>query len=530
MVSRSVKVSLAVFSCLAAMLLSGMIYGWAPIQLFLIQEHQYEELCDQHEKAPCPAQLRKLSNIYTVGSFVIILMALPGGFFLDQVGPQATVALSAILNVIGLVLFGASDSKTFDYFAFSYAVMAAAGALAMFAGFPVSFVLPEYQTLILSGVSCCFDASCIIFQIFYTLNQWTGVSRKGLFWGYSVVAILVMGPIFYFWSLIKAEERRQAEMEGGKDIYVSMSDESTHIASSELEPSDMPLAMPGASEVIATGQGRTAGEDTAPEKDEEDLTHLKLSRQMQSLAFATNLGFTIVGILRATLYIGINGILLGLYGDADTGYAYNNTFGVILPLGVLLAPMISRTVDAVGMLNTMQATNLFSVANFALAMIPNLQVQVVNFIIFAMFRAYLYSCIAAFNAKTFGVETMGRFMGMCNSIGAFGILLQPFIIDAIFGVFHGRPTVMCIIFILIGLALTAAIELYRRHIRRSYGAMLGDTLTSVSSVGLRESVASRESRRSSKGIVFSGRFPSSFRTQSFDDTFGPPPTVRTRAD
>jgi len=436
-----------VLSCISAFLLSGLVFGWQPIQLLLMREGVYEDLCDEGVMG-CPAQLRKLSEIFTLASFLVSLIALPAGLFLDRFGPRPTVALSGVLIIGGLVLFGISDSQL-DMFSLGYALMGVGGVLTQFAAFPVSFLIPAYQSLILAGINCCFDASCLVFQVFLSLHEWTGLPRRVMFLSYSVIAFAILAPIIVLWTLV--DRAKSSSTSGGK---LKVEDElNGYVALGDTEA------------VLLAYDVQHEMQQLHSAKDEEDLSGMTLYQQFCSSAFWTILVYTCLGMLRTSLYIACVGIVLNTYGDAAGGYVYINLFGVLLPLGVFLAPVIGWTVDSIGCLNTLQLTNALSVLNYGLSLVPSLQVQAANFIVFTTYRAFLYAMTATFNAKTFGLATMGRVMGVCNCVSAFTILIQPYFISMIFSTFNGQIFVPFMTIVMAGVALALVNEAYRWHVR-----------------------------------------------------------------
>jgi len=156
---------------LSVFLYSGMLFGWAPLQKLLLSEHngfgQFDELCQNQPhlnttRKPCPAQLNQLNLVYTLGTFTLSLVSLPGGWFLDTYGVRATVFLSGIFQISGMLLFGFSDSVTFNWFIPGAIAMAAGGFLIMVASFPVSFLFPIHVSQYLNLLN-------VQFQILYFL-------------------------------------------------------------------------------------------------------------------------------------------------------------------------------------------------------------------------------------------------------------------------------------------------------------------------------------------------------------------------
>ena len=58
------------------------------------------------------------------------------------------------------------------------------------------------------------------------------------------------------------------------------------------------------------------------------------------------------------------------------------------------------------------------------ALVPSLSAQVAVFVVFTMFRAFLYAVMSTFNAQTFGLNTLGRITGCVFTTSAVVSMLQ----------------------------------------------------------------------------------------------------------
>merc|ERR1712137_1041364 len=70
-----------------------------------------------------------------------------------------------------------------------------------------------------------------------------------------------------------------------------------------------------------------------------------------------------------------------------------------------------------GILNTVQLTTVIGIVYNAIQLVPSLGFQLVGTVVFAIWRAFLFSIISAFNGDTFGVRIMGIgffFSGVAN--------------------------------------------------------------------------------------------------------------------
>ena len=219
---------------LNTLLFSGLIFGWAPLQLMLQREGQYAELCVGDPAAAvaiaqkraggpgapfgagslCAAQELALARIFSFATFLVNGISLPSGIFLDIAGPRAMVLVAATLEVGGLVLFALADSASFDVFLPAFAMLAVGGQMTLFAAFPSAFVLVAYQTAILAAVSCLFDGSSVVLQVMELLSgcgapAGSVFTRRGMMLGYAGFAVVM----YFLEQLLWAREARQEEEE-----------------------------------------------------------------------------------------------------------------------------------------------------------------------------------------------------------------------------------------------------------------------------------------------------------------------------
>jgi MFS family permease len=368
----------------SSLLFSGIIFGWAPLELILLREGQYSELCSTTESLPCPSQMNRLNIIFTLAQFFLSFAALPIGFFMDHASKTIHFSIAAVLEVSGLVLFGLSDSKTNDWFPVAYSLMALGGSMTMLGSFPASFLLPRHQAGILAAGSCLFDASSIVFFIFHRidLSDFAMFTRQSLFIILACVAVANYGALGWCWMMLERRNWKQVlDMERSKDLEL----ESDH---EEFQPTSDPHG-----ERVQ----RLA------------MHHRSVQKQLFTFDFLLALSFASVHMVRSNFFIMTVDTFLFFLGDTDAVYA--NLFSLILPGGVFMVPFIEATVTRMGILNTLHFTNFLGVIFGVLLLVPSLSVQIFTFVVFTCFRAYLYASLNTFIAQTFGVHTMGRIFG-----------------------------------------------------------------------------------------------------------------------
>jgi len=446
------------FHLVSVFLFGGIIFGWAPLKLILLAEGQYSERCadgnmnvtdsnngEDDSSIACAEQMICFNAIFTVGQFLLNFVAVPVGFLLDMTSKPIYFTVAGMCQITGLVLFGISDSKPssslssmkflyhHDYFVISYGLMALGGCMAIIGAFPASFLVRprRYQALILAACSCLFDSSSVIFYLLYKFNLSfpNMVSRKRAFLGLAMVALLVYSILVICWILLEKNDwRRVCDDEDNKDVgeingnndhreYDGSGDNVNHsVKLDDHEHNRKRSKYP--QNAVTTSNSILHSRRIRRQR----LHKLGVPQQLASFDFAVIAIYSSVHVLQCNLYIETVNEYLTSIGDHDAKYA--NMFSFILPCGIFFIPLIDRTIQNIGVVNTLIATNFLSLLFGSILLIPNLTVQTINFGIFTCFRAYLYSTLNTFIAKTFGASTTGRILGFTFTIGSVISLLQ----------------------------------------------------------------------------------------------------------
>jgi hypothetical protein len=498
-------------SCLSVLLFSGIIYGWAPLYLILVAEGQYSELCpinsnnddviiavdkDAAPATTCPEQDLKLGVMFTLGQFLLNFSSLPVGFMLDHTPKVAFYVIAGTINVMGLLLFACSDTKTGrDYFLLSYALMAFSGSMTMLGAFPTTFLLPQHQAALLAAISCLFDASSITFFVFYEVVlaidsiDLTTIIRQRLFVGWAILSFVIFTCLCLLWAYLNRFDWNELDLSTivgdghghGKGYTVDDPDrEGLHV--SEISA----LLVEGNesfSEMFGSPHQRlsSAAPSSSPRKDDmlllssssarsdqkrrrssriQELQTKPLRKILSTFHFGVAAIFTSVSMLRINFYIlTVDTFLLSL-GDVNSRYA--ETFSWILPSGLIFVPIIDWTAKKLGVINTLRITNAIGIVFGMILLVPILSVQGLNFLLLTCYRAFVYAAISVFVAQTFGVGAMGRVFGSCAFIAALVSLAQSGMASVTQSTFDGNfyPTNCFNLFL--AMIPTVAVEAYER--------------------------------------------------------------------
>lgn len=430
---KRIALVLTVFT--SNILLTGLVFGWAPLLLMLQNEQQYSELCgddiaqihsgDSGDLGfACAAQENKLNMIFVVASVIMSAVSLPIGIFLDYAGPMKAIALAAIVELSGLFLMAFANSQTFDVFIPAYTMLGLGGIVTMMASYPASFVIMEHQTMILAGINCLFDGSSVVFLILYSMQLTFGTSRQQLFIGLAFLAAVIYLLLIVLWYVNERSIRLQCN-----------TSDSTISAKEEIQDSSVRLnPEPRIKHISAEYKlyehdpfmDSVRRDQVKHELDALQLVDVPIQMQLKSMEFTFITIFAMIQMLRATIYIGTTNKLLENYGDGDHSFIYTKVFSMVLPLGFLFVPAIDYIVERKGLNMSLLVTIGLGVAYNGLSLIPSLPAQCFAFFFFTGFRAFLYAVMSVFMAKTFGVKNLGTLMGFIFSVGSVvGLLEYP---------------------------------------------------------------------------------------------------------
>jgi len=352
--------------------------------------------------------LQALNNAFTLATTFVSLTAFVNGWLVDTLGPTKVTIISGLMNCIGLMGIALTKALPwskekaaeggFDLFLWALLLVAVGGSMTMFIGYQAPFLMPSHFTLLIEVNSCLFDAGTIIFpvlKLFYDM----GVPFSAFFWTYTVLGMLCFSLFAVAWGINSKElnEIRSA----------------------------------------ASGDNDTASEDRA-NGSQRPLEHRGLFQQLLSWEFAAIFIYSIIQVPRANMYMGsvelINRKIASIEGHfgPSTVAGISTITGFIIPFGFLAVPLIELSIHRLGTIPTVQLTTFLGLLYNAMQLIPKLYVQLGTVIVFAAWRAFLYSTISAFNGETFGVKTMGRIMGLCFVFsGLTNMLTGPIVNDAV---------------------------------------------------------------------------------------------------
>lgn len=438
--------TVVVLMAIANLLFSGIMFGWAPLQVLLEEDGVYRNLC-QGQEAPCAAQTNRLVLIYTLALVFSNFASVLNGFLVDLFGPMWSILLAGVLTSSGLVLLGLSEEGSMNAFDVGYTLVGSGGYLLQLCCFPAVFLLPPcHRGLVMSVLTCLFNASPCVFLVMYRLYT-AGLSRKMLMCGYAALCMALHLAVVAAWAsgpIHKLHMTQQEEAEGAtggatsQDLQLEPEEEDRERGCTQQpQASDRDPHTETEPEGLSTFHihvdvnQEKKGENVAYVSIEETSTvdssekgvgksevavrlrlHGKsLMEQLRTFEFFfTMVHFCLQGV-RCNTHLGLSKQLLEDYGDAQKGYFYTQLFALLLPVSALFAPFIGF------MLKQGYSTSFLAIAFLGIcwnvaALVPILPMQVLNFCAFALFRSFFFSAHFSYLTHTFGSRTSGSIQGL----------------------------------------------------------------------------------------------------------------------
>jgi len=376
----------------------------------------------------CNEQEQKLALIYTVASSVAVFECFFAGILLDKAGPVICVSLAGICVASGALLFAVSAPNNLSILLLAGVLLAMGGGLQLTSSFLVAFVCAtKHVSLVCVSLNCLMDASTGLFLLFYLL--YSSFTRFQIFSSYAALAVVVYVPLVWLWRRVGmqiVEAKKQQAKSEGEGAAASVQQQQEQLKAPLLSSSSSSSSSTSSSHFVDDYNlvDEESGSVAIRNDKATNLHALSWRRQVFTKQFVCLTVFASLHLLRANSYMGIVGDLLLRYGDGD--HVYTDIYSSILPLGFVFIPLIEPILSRCSFAQSFQLVTLFGSLCSSLALIPNLPLQVLTFLLFAFYRSLFYSACSAFVTETFGVRNAGRAYGMVWLIASFfNLLLYP---------------------------------------------------------------------------------------------------------
>lgn len=395
------KYFLITIQILCTTLFSGILFGWAPFQLIMIEEGLYscsdEKTSSTSSKSDdsenCISQQSNLNLLFTIATSTFMISSLFIGFFVDYYGPTLTIILNGIVVSLSLFLIGIAPVEDEGLFVLIALLLGLGGSLTLTGSFPIGFVVdPAHMPIIISAINCFFDASAVIFLFCYLIYSKLMISRLVIFVVFGFIAVGLYGLLSILWYFVEPEFNERK-----KGTWEQIPESTTAHIESENSISIPPISSVHTQSWI---------------------------KNLPTRLFYFISVYGSLQVLRINIFFGTILQLLEYLGDDSYHHLYTQIFIALLPLGFVCLPAIEYLFKEFGFVGSFHALNVLSFAYSITLLIPYLPIQVFTFIFFVSARALMYSLVGTFIAHMFGPLNSGKMYGAFSWVGTFINVLQ----------------------------------------------------------------------------------------------------------
>jgi len=420
------------------------------MQLMLEEDGAFESECLTTDELPCSAQTSKLLNVSLLAQLTLMVSPI-FGIWVDAYGPFCMMALSSVFMVTGLGGLALAVAQDIDALLYPAFILIGLTMVSSHQNIMQAGILFQGRTQqrVISCMNALFDAGALTYLGLWAIKSSTkDLSLELLFGAYLIFGVAVFGAALYFWSVVVpvSEEDTQKEDPATKvddPVVVSstepmtpfhVSDKSdTHattgalIKNSNITIKDPPSEDNEKEEI----QHENSKGDNPEEESDIELTGIKdpttrngeedyvliserpilqqlLSKQyiLLLIFFAFHSSHNIFTMITARDF-------LAYLGDDATGNKYLSIFVLLTPISILGLPVMDYILNRYGYHAGLQSINVLAISyGIVKVASDSLRVQVFGFLLFSMFRCFMFTITFSFLPTFLGGKVVGRGAGV----------------------------------------------------------------------------------------------------------------------
>jgi hypothetical protein len=306
--------------------------------------------------------------------------------------------------------------------------LALGGYLVFLGMLPLSKHYEPWSGTFLTILNCSFDSSAIVFIVYLKIYQATKLSVHVFF------AILIVVPIITIIGTICWPKDRIVVTDPVPPP-VTTPDSPTRLETNVEIPNVDPVIKEEITEVrpptppeLTSDPVKTEAKSKVNSPPVPQPKPLRWTKEMMTPMFILFVLMWAIHELWINVYVGsVETRISSLSGSkAETVY-YLEIFGWILPAQIVIAPLIGVSIDKMGVIWTFVVIQVISVIFTCFLFIPVLWVQILTFLLFALYRGYFFSYCFIFLLQKFQLKNFGRLFGVaalvCGMLTAFQYLI-----------------------------------------------------------------------------------------------------------
>lgn len=410
------RLLLLVTDLLCVLLFAGVMFGQPALGRLLQAHGSFSGACSTPQRGhPCVEQEAALKMVFAVATTAVYAAALPAGWLVDSCGPLLTTMVGGAFAVLGQLGLALGIGLAMDgLVATSVVCLAVGGAVIFSASFKMPFLFPAKATLLCAIVNCLSNGSAIVFPVLELLTE-AGWDLQVAAWAYAGAGAVLVPLLLLAWGLNRGALQQALRVAPARTARAP--------AGGQRAPES---AKPGAAE--AAGASCEASGRLQPGQAPGGLASQPLFRQLRSPEFLVVLLFCAVEFPRATLYVSTVELAAARTAEGATLERGMAIINWMFPLGLIFTPLIDVVSGRLGIIGALQLSTVLGWAFRGLQLLPSLGAQVAAAAVYGAYRLFITSLVLAFNAHTFGPQTVGRMMGLCAVAVALVNLIQPVLV------------------------------------------------------------------------------------------------------
>lgn len=443
---RILRNMLVIPTALIMILYAGAFFTFGPMQLLLEQDGAFASRCDDtatagalEEDDVCKAQSSALVTVHFIALVLLNILTPAAGYISDRFGPFMLTLALMVCACLGFILVIIASSAKQDFLLYPGFILI--GFIPMFATVLIQETAKIYETskarrIVISVLNGLFDGGGFVYLALWTVSKATGASLGHVLAVYLAIAFVLLSSILALWKyILLLHQKNNIKKTNNKN------GNNNSLLQSNVPPADIATAQPLKRDALEDDEDRdenstptAAGDDATkshqgtqaqrdgnkmsqPSSNHVPISHRSLRHQILSKEFILFAIFFTVHNNRNQFTLTTARYHLAYLGDDETGNRYLGIFMILTAISIAGLPIMELLIKWGGFHAALQGVNFLGIIYGTIALgSKSLDVQVVGFCVFAIYRFFIYAVSFSYLPTFVGEKVIGQMVGVVISI------------------------------------------------------------------------------------------------------------------